>query len=226
MKTYVVVGLGQFGEHVARRLSEAGREVLAVDRSLERVEAMKDVVAQAVCADCTSEEAMRALSVGQAEVAVVALGEEDFEAAVLGTAVLKGVGVKTVVARSSSRQRGRILALAGAARVVYPEAEMGEQLARQLLHSCMQASTELPSGYALAELRLPEHAAGKTLQQLRLRQSHGLNVIAIQHRGLVNEPIPEAMLHAGDVLLVAGRGERIADLARLWEPGGRAHAAG
>ncbi len=219
MKTYVVVGLGQFGEYVARRLSESGGEVLAVDLSLERVEAVKDVVAQAMRADCTSEEALRALGVGKAEVAVVALGEEDFEAAVLGTAVLKALGVKTVVARSSSRQRGKILSLAGASRVVYPEAEMGEQLARSLLHTCLQASTELPSGYALAELQVPELASGKSLQQLRLRQTHGLNVIAIQHRGVVNEPIPEAMLHAGDVLLVAGRGERVAALARLWEPG-------
>jgi Trk K+ transport system NAD-binding subunit len=219
MRTYVVVGLGQFGEHVARRLTESGGEVLAVDRSLERVEALKDVVAQAVRADCTSEEAMRALGVGKARVAVVALGEEDFEAAVLGTAVLKTLGVGTVVARSSNRQRGRILTLAGASRVVYPEAEMGDQLARLLLHSSMQSSTELPNGYALAELRVPEHAAGKSLQQLRLRQTHGLNVIAIQHRGVVNEPIPEAMLNAGDVLLVAGRGERVAALARLWDPG-------
>jgi trk system potassium uptake protein TrkA len=218
MKTYVVVGLGQFGEHVARRLSESGAEVLAVDRSMERVEAMKDVVAQAVRADCTSEETMRALGVGRAEVAVVALGEEDFEAAVLGTAVLKGLGVERVVVRSSSRQRGRILTLAGASRVVFPEAEMGEQLARMLLHSSVQSSTELPNGYALAELRVPRLAAGKSLMELRLRQTHGLNVIAIQHGGIVNEPVPEAMLSAGDVLLVAGRGERVAALARLWEP--------
>ncbi|REG14180.1 trk system potassium uptake protein TrkA, partial [Archangium gephyra] len=46
----------------------------------------------------------------------------------------------------------------------------------------MQSSTELPNGYALAELRVPEHAAGKSLQELRLRQTHGLNVVAIQHR--------------------------------------------
>jgi trk system potassium uptake protein TrkA len=218
MKTFVVVGLGQFGEHVARRLSEAGREVLAVDRSMERVEALKDVVAQAVRADCTSEEAMRALGVGQAEVAVVALGEEDFEAAVLGTAVLKGLGVKKVVARSSSRQRGKILSLAGAARVVYPEAEMGEQLARGLLHACLQSSTELPNGYALAELRVPPQATGRSLQELKLRQTHGLNVIAIHRRGTVNEPIPEAMLHEGDLVLVAGRSERVAALAQLWDP--------
>ncbi|MDY7225477.1 potassium channel family protein [Hyalangium rubrum] len=218
MKTYVVVGLGQFGECVARELSQAGHEVLAVDRSMERVEALKDVVAQAMRADCTSEEAMRALGASKAEVAVVSLGEEDFEAAVLGTAVLKALGIKTVVARSSSPQRGRILSLAGASRVVYPEAEMGEQLARMLMHTNLLASTELPSGYALAELRVPEHAAGKSLQELRLRQTHGLNVIAIHHRGLLNEPIPEAMLNGGDVLLVAGKAERVAALARLWEP--------
>jgi trk system potassium uptake protein len=218
MKTYVVVGLGQFGEHVARWLSQAGHEVMAVDRSMERVEAMKEVVAQAVRADCTSEEAMRALGVGKAEVAVMALGEEDFEAAVLGTAVLKGLGVRTVVARSSNQQRGRILALAGAARVVYPEAEMGEQLARMLVHSSMLASRELPSGFALAELRLPEHAAGRSLLEMKLRQTHGLNVIAITHRGVVSEPIPEALLSAGDVLLVAGRAERVAALAERWDP--------
>lgn len=218
MRTYVVVGLGQFGEHLARELSAAGNEVLVVDRSMERVEAIKDAVAQAVRADCTSEETMRALGVGRAEVAVVALGEEDFEAAVLGTAVLKAVGVKTVVVRSSNRQRGRILSLAGAARVVYPEAEMGEQLARMLQHSCMLASTALPSGYTLAELRVPSQTDGMSLQEMRLRQSHGLNVLAIQRQGAVKEPTPEATLHAGDVLLVAGRGERVAALAKLWDP--------
>jgi trk system potassium uptake protein TrkA len=218
MKTYVVVGLGQFGEHVARWLSKAGREVLAVDRSMERVEAMKDVVAQAARADCTSEEAMRALGASKAEVAVVALGEEDFEAAVLGTSVLKGLGVKTVVARSSSPQRGKILTLAGASRVVYPEAEMGEQLARMLMHSSVLASTDLPSGFTMAELRVPEHAASKSLQELQLRRTHGLNVIAITHRGLITEPVPETMVSAGDVLLVAGRDERVEALARLWDP--------
>ncbi|MBN1208863.1 MAG: TrkA family potassium uptake protein [Myxococcaceae bacterium] len=218
MKTYVVVGLGQFGEHVARSLSQAGREVLAVDRSMERVEALKDVVAQAVRADCTSEEAMRALGLGRAEVAVVALGEEDFEAAVLGTAALKGLGIKKVVARTSSPQRGKILSLAGASRVVYPEAEMGEQLARMLIHSSVLASTELPSGFMMAELRVPEHAAGRSLQELQLRRTHGLNVIAITHRGVITEPVPESMLSAGDVLLVAGRDERVEALARRWEP--------
>ncbi|MGA9521811.1 MAG: TrkA family potassium uptake protein [Myxococcaceae bacterium] len=217
IKSYVVVGLGQFGEHVARRLSEAGHDVLGLDKDMERVESLKDAVPRVARADCTSENAMRAMGVGEAEVAVMALGEEDFEAAVLGTAVLKGLGVKTVVARSSSPQRGRILSLAGANRVVYPEAEMGEQLAQSLLHSNVAASVALPSGFSLVELRAPKTVAGKTLQELQLRQTHALNVVAIERGGKVRDPEPSFALEDGDMLLLAGRTHQIDSLARLWE---------
>jgi Ni,Fe-hydrogenase III large subunit len=87
MKVHVVVGLGQFGEQVARALARAGREVIAIDADMDRVEAVKDVVARAARADCTSEGAMRAIGAAEADAAVIALGEQDFEPAVLGTAV-------------------------------------------------------------------------------------------------------------------------------------------
>ena len=35
MKTYVVVGLGRFGQSIARRLCELGNEVLAMDKNPE-----------------------------------------------------------------------------------------------------------------------------------------------------------------------------------------------
>jgi trk system potassium uptake protein TrkA len=192
--------------------------VLAVDRSRERVEALKDVVTRVARADCTCEEAMRALGAGEAEVGAVALGKEDFEAAVLGTAVLEALGVRRLVARSSSEQRGRILALAGASRVVYPEREMGEQLARTLLHASLRDSAQLPSGYALAEVRAPREAWGKSLLELRLRQGYSLSVVALLRAGATVEPGPESVVQQGDVLLVAGRGERVAVLAKQWEP--------
>jgi trk system potassium uptake protein TrkA len=212
----MVVGLGQFGEHVATRLSAAGEEVLAVDKSMERVEAMKDHVTQAARADCTSEEAMRALGAAEVEVAVIALGEEDFEPAVLGTALLKGLGVANVVARSSSTQRGKILKLAGASRIVYPEAEMGAQLAHLLLHSSVSSSAALPSGYTLAEVRVPG-GVSSTLRELRLDQTHGLSVVALSREGESLEPKPEQMVQTGDLLLLAGRTEKVNTLATSWE---------
>lgn len=217
MKLHVVVGLGQFGEQVARNLAAAHREVIAVDSDMQRVETLKDVVSRAVRADCTSESAMRAIGAAEAESAVVALGEQDFEAAVLGTAVLASLGVKTIVARASGTQHGKILALAGATRVVYPESEMGEEVAALLLHPNLSSATRLPSGFGLAELRAPAAVDGRTLMELKLRQGHRVTVVSVTRAGEVLEGDPELRLAAGDVVLVAGRFERLEVLARTWE---------
>jgi trk system potassium uptake protein TrkA len=217
MRVCVVVGLGQFGEQVARHLARAGREVIAVDSDMERVEAIKDAVARAVRADCTSESAMRAIGAAEAQSAVVALGEQDFEAAVLGTALLASLGVKTIVARAPGAQRGRILQLAGASRVVYPEAEMGEQVANLLVHSSLTSGVRLPSGFGLAELRAPAAVAGRTLAELKLRQTHRLTVVAVTRGAEVLDAEPELRIEGDDHVLVAGRVERLEALARAWD---------
>jgi trk system potassium uptake protein TrkA len=217
MNVHVVVGLGQFGERVASRLASAGREVIAVDSDMDRVEALKDSVARAARADCTSEAAMRAIGAAEADSAIVALGEQDFEAAVLGTALLKTLGVRTVVARASGVQRGRILELAGASRVVYPETEMGDQVADLLLHPSISHAARLPSGFGLAELRAPAAVAGKTLAQLELRRSHGLTVVAVTRGGTTLDATPGFLFEEGDHLLVAGRDAKLDALARAWD---------
>jgi trk system potassium uptake protein TrkA len=217
MHVHVVVGLGQFGEHVALRLASAGREVIAVDSDMERVEAVKDSVARAARADCTSEAAMRAIGAAEAESAIIALGEQDFEAAVLGTALLKGLGVGTIIARASGPQRGKILLLAGASRVVYPEAEMGDQVADLLLHPSLSSAARLPSGFGLAELRAPPVVSGKTLAQLELRQAHGLTVVAVTRGDRTLDATADFLFQEGDHLLVAGRSARLDALARAWD---------
>jgi trk system potassium uptake protein TrkA len=217
VRIHVVVGLGQFGEQVARGLAAAGSEVIAVDSDMRRVEEIKDAVARAVRADCTSEAAMRAIGAAEAHSAVIALGEQDFEAAVLGTASLKSLGVKTVIARASDPQRGRILALAGASRVVYPEAEMGERVANLLMHPSLSSAARLPSGFGLAEFRAPPAIEGKTLVALNLRQIHALTVVAVVRGGSAVDATAELELKEGDHLLVAGRMDRLDALARSWD---------
>lgn len=220
MKVHVVVGLGQFGDHVARHLARAGREVIAVDADMERVEGIKEVVARAVRADCTSESAMRAVGAAEAESAIIALGEQDFEAAVLGTALLAALGVRSVIVRASDPQRGKILALAGATRVVYPEAEMGEQVASLLLHPSLSSAARVPSGFGLAELRAPTAVGGRTLAELKLPQSHRLTVVAVTRGAEALEAEPGLRLAEGDHVLVAGRVERLDVLARTWDARG------
>jgi di/tricarboxylate transporter len=100
---------------------------------------------------------------------------------------------------------------------------------RHLLPSRDPVKEELPNSnarnlrefYGLQErlflLRLPADSplAGRTLAQSRLGAILGLNVVAIlRNRRTQLAPKPDTLLHAGDRLLVQGRLEPLADLAR------------
>lgn len=50
IKQYAVIGLGRFGTSVARRLHEAGQEILGIDINEERVEDAEPYVTHAVVA--------------------------------------------------------------------------------------------------------------------------------------------------------------------------------
>ena len=220
VETFVVIGLGQFGRQLAVSLAQAGQEVLVIDTDMGRVEDIKDVVTRAVKADATNEETMRALGVGEVAVAIVALGEEDFEAEVLAVGALKQLGVPRIVARASNRQRGRILALVGADQLIYPEVEAAERMARTLSSPGVVEEVCLPSGHALVEVKIPSRLSGMTLAETQLRAKYGLNVLAVKRPGTgrggerVMEPHPELALDGGDVLVLAGERDKVEAFVR------------
>lgn len=127
----LVVGLGRFGAALSTGLYEAGWEVLAVDRSMERVEPVRDRVSYALELDATDPAVLRSVDVEHCEAAVVAMGE-DFESAVLAVAALKECGVPRVIARAGNARRARILRAVGADEVIEVETDVGRRLAAAL----------------------------------------------------------------------------------------------
>ena len=53
MKTFIVIGLGQFGTAVALELSRLGHEVLALDEHEDAVQKIADDVTHAVTGDAS-----------------------------------------------------------------------------------------------------------------------------------------------------------------------------
>lgn len=127
-KNVVVIGLGRFGEAVAKRLVALGHDVLGIDGDLRIVQSLADELPHVVQADATETEALAALGVAEIDFAVVAIGA-DLEGSTLSVLALGELGVKTIWAKASTRRHGLILERLGVARVVYPEAEMGVALA-------------------------------------------------------------------------------------------------
>jgi len=131
MRQFAVIGLGRFGFKVAEVLAAKGAQVIAVDKDPALVEKIKDIVAEAVQLDSTDEEALRECGVEGVDVAVVSIGE-DVESSILTTTILNNMGIKEIVARASTRLQAQILKEVGAARVVYPEEDMGLRVANSI----------------------------------------------------------------------------------------------
>ncbi|NLB38802.1 MAG: NAD(P)-binding domain-containing protein, partial [Clostridiales bacterium] len=63
IKQYLIFGVGRFGSALARKLSEDGNEVLAVDASDDRVRAIAPFVMQAIQMEASDEEGMGSLGI-------------------------------------------------------------------------------------------------------------------------------------------------------------------
>ena len=185
-----VFGLGQFGASVAARLYAEGVEVLAVDRSLRLVEAIKDRVSAAAAFDATVRENLLEYAVGEMDVAVVATGTH-FEATVMVTVLCRELGVPLVVAKALTDMQKRVLLTVGAQQVVLPEEEMGHRLAEHLLRESVVDFVQLPDGFSLHRLDVPEAWVGRSLAELALLSGERLNLIQIVRRAAPGGAEPE-----------------------------------
>ena len=181
MKRFLVIGLGQLGSELAKALHEKGAEVIAVDRKMDLVEEIKDSVTSAVCIDSTDEEALRSLKVEEVNAAIVAIAE-DRQASILTTALLKELGVDNIIARKSGPLHGKILEKIGATRLLSPESNVAEQLARSLVSPGLLEHIALPDGHTIFQVEAREEFYDKTLIELDFRRNFGLLVVSILRR--------------------------------------------
>jgi trk system potassium uptake protein TrkA len=112
MKQFAVIGLGNFGYYLATHLYEKGYDVLAIDKNPARVQEIKDSVSQAVAADTTDRRALEAVGIAEMDIVVICIGTV-LSDSILTTLNLKDLGVKRVLAKSTSEAHGRILILLG-----------------------------------------------------------------------------------------------------------------
>lgn len=211
-KQYAVIGMGRFGSSVAYALSEMGFDVLAIDRDEHRIQDISNVVTHAVSADCTDEEALRALGIRNFDVVVVAIGE-DIQASILTTLILKDMGIQYLIVKAKSELHGKVLSKIGADKVVYPERDMGMRVAHHLASPNILDYIELSEEYSILEMKASSNIIGKNLVQLNIRARYGCNIIAIRKGTEMNiSPDADYELQPEDVLIIVGHKD---DLTKL-----------
>ena len=120
MKSVLIIGVGQFGCHVAKRMEELHCEVMAVDCNEERINEILPYVTNARIGDSTNEDFLRSLGIDNYDLCIVALGSL-FQSSLETTSLLKELGAKKVISRATNDVQMKFLLRNGADQVVSPE---------------------------------------------------------------------------------------------------------
>lgn len=225
MGKFAVIGLGFFGENLARSLTELGNEVLAIDNNMDRIEEIKDHVAYAVRMDSSDERAMRAQGLDEMDAVIVSIGE-DFESSIYTSVLLQQLGVSRIITRTSNPVHTRIMKLLGMTETIFPEQEVARILAKELSLKGVLEYVPLGGDYTIAQIKTPAEFAGKTILQTNLRGEFNLNLVTVKKikverdgagserpvETIVGVPTPEQILEESDILVVMGKEK---DIKRL-----------
>lgn len=205
---YGIVGLGRFGEALARELAKSGAELLVIDRDEERVREMRELTENALVVNTLDKKTLAETGIQNCDIAIVCIGEH-MESSILTTLNLVSLGIPSVISKATSPEHGEILTRLGA-EVVYPERDMAERLANRLVNNSVLDFIQLSEKINISKLLTPDALIGRTVQEVGLRSNFNLNIIAIQNGADVLEHVvPTYRFQTGDILIVSGNKEGI-----------------
>src|SRR5690606_4272026 len=167
----------------------------------------------------------QALPMKQADLAVVAIGENE-GAAIITTAIVKKLSEAKVISRSLSAIHDTVLQAMGIDFIVHPEMEAAEKLTYKINLKNVVDNYKIDDNYSITEIKIPESFAGQTLGELDIRSRYNLNVITFLRkrekknllgvttsiREVVGVPSPETIVQKGDVMIVFGLNDKITEL--------------
>lgn len=177
---FVVIGIGQFGEAIARSLSKKGAEVMAIDKSQEVVDYIANDVAYAVALDSTDKKALISQNIQKFDAVVIAIGE-DFEELLLTAVNLIELNIPRIIVRAKGLVNRKILEKLGLKEIFSPEFEVGAVVAERLLHPTMMSFLDLPDNFMITEIKAPKAIIGQTLGDIQLRESYNINLVTIKN---------------------------------------------
>jgi len=226
MGVFAVLGLGGFGYHVTTTLAADGHEVVAIDSNKEKIQSLKEIVTQAILTDATDKETLKAIGIQEVDAAIVNLGEEGFDSAMLVTLFLKEAGVKRIIVKVANEDQAKILTQIGATEVIFPEKDMAIRLAKRLGSPNVYDHIDIGEDLQIVELKAPANFEGKTVQKLDLRRKYNIQVIVIKRADSktagegkacynVVLPLPNEIIQRGDHLTVMGDHKALDKLKRL-----------
>jgi len=207
----VVIGLGIFGFNIVRELYAGGFEVIAIDKSKEAIQRVRDCSTKAIVADGTDREIMDEIGIQVDDIVIISFGE-DLAAATLTTLHLRQMKVKTIIVKAPNEEHKLILEKVGATEVMIPEKEIAHKVAKSLISPNVLDYLPLSEDYMISEVAPPNSFLGKSIAELQLRARYHIEVIAIRDvvsNRITMVPKADFVIKDGEVLVIVGKEQDI-----------------
>lgn len=210
-QTIGVLGLGIFGSTIAKELGRHHHNVIAIDCNEENVNRIDPYISQGIVGDFTQYDLLKEVAIEQCDQVVIAAGTS-LEACVLAIMHLKELGVRNITAKSKNQDYMKIMKELGATRVIRPEYEMGLRTARKIMKPRLMDIIDLDDKTSIIEFKPPRDWVGRTLSNLKLRQTFSLNVIGLKDSSSQKRTYqvdPNEVINEDTILIVIGDSNEI-----------------
>ncbi|MEZ4601262.1 MAG: TrkA family potassium uptake protein [Syntrophotaleaceae bacterium] len=216
MSRFCVIGLGNFGFHVAKTLYQEGHEVIAIDLDRDKVQRIKNYSSVAIIGDASSKDFLKNQGVGEMDAVVISTGERSHLSTII-VLHLKEMNLKRILVKAVDEDHGRILEKVGATDIIFPEKDMAIKTAKGLSSSNILEFIPVAEDYSITEVGPPAHFIGKNLITLDLRRKFHVTVIGIKDvltGEFITLPSPTHIIKDSDLLVLIGKAEDVEKACR------------
>ena len=217
MRRFTVIGAGSFGYYVAKALYENKNEVIVIDRSKDRIQAIDPFWTSAIVQDATDIEALKGLGLEEMDAVIVSTGA-NITPSILICFHLNRLEIKQIIIKAEDDDHGEILKQLGATEVIRPGMDMAGRLALRLTSPNILEFLPLAEGYTIAQVEPPKPFVGKSIMELELRKRYQVNVIAVKEQfpeRFIMVPGAGFIVKETDILVTLGKETDLAKIREL-----------
>ncbi|HPR40194.1 MAG TPA: TrkA family potassium uptake protein [Oscillospiraceae bacterium] len=213
MKSILVIGMGEFGIHLAKKMQELGNDVMVVDRNPEIIEQVAPQFTDSLIGDCTNEAVLQSLGINNFDICFVTTGS-DFQASLVITSLLKKLNAQYIVSKAKQEIQKELLYKIGANEVIYPEPDLAERLSIRYNANNIFDFIPVTDNYAIYEIPVPAGWVNLTIKEINVRQKFHVNIIAVKQGNSLN-PAPggDYCFQKDDHIVVIGESSYIFKIA-------------
>lgn len=226
---YIVIGLGNLGKAIAENLAHIGNDVIGVDLSMNKVDAVKQSISGAICLDTTDSEALGSLPIKDNDAIIVTYGK-DFGASVQTVALLKSLGADKIIVRSISPIHETVIRSIGVSKIITPESDYAVNYASQsLLGGLFNAWYKVTDSYHLFKIITPSAFVGQSLASISIEENFNLKLVAIERMTegknllgikqmistVIDKPAPTLQIEKNDILIIFGQMDNLHKIAKI-----------